>query len=242
MVLPNQRRVRENGVVVPRLPGLLAWWDFSDLSTITKDGSNLVSAVTDKSNNSNGLLQATGAKQPTWTAANKNGLDVLDFDGGDALTVPSGIYSLANGDWTSFFVVIQDAGANERLMTLAIAGNASRLVIRYAGAGNAVVIQNNATGTVPSASATVTNWNIVTARHADATTQGIAVNNGTEATDANGANIGSIVAGAIGADGAAGASFFNGKMAEILIYNRSLSVAERTSIAAYLSLKWGITI
>jgi hypothetical protein len=35
---------------------------------------------------------------------------------------------------------------------------------------------------------------------------------------------------------------FNGDIAEVLVYNRALSIAERQSIEAYLGSKWGITV
>ena len=58
---------------------LVAWWDFSDIDTITKDGSNNVSQVDDKSGNDYHLVQATGSAQPLWKSAERNGLDAVDF-------------------------------------------------------------------------------------------------------------------------------------------------------------------
>ena len=52
---------------------------------ITKDGSDLVSSWADQSGNGRDMTQATGANQPTWTAASSfDGLlPTLDFDGND---------------------------------------------------------------------------------------------------------------------------------------------------------------
>ena len=58
---------------------LKAWWDFSDITTITKDGSDKVSQVDDKSGNGFNLVQATASGQPTWLSAERNGLDAVDF-------------------------------------------------------------------------------------------------------------------------------------------------------------------
>jgi hypothetical protein len=44
------------------------WTPISDISIITKDGSNKVSIIADKLGSGHNLLQATGAKQPTWSA------------------------------------------------------------------------------------------------------------------------------------------------------------------------------
>jgi len=61
------------------ISNLLAWWDFSDIDTITKDGSDLISQVDDKSGNDYHLTQLTGANQPTWQDDNRNNLDTADF-------------------------------------------------------------------------------------------------------------------------------------------------------------------
>ena len=57
------------------------WFDASDSSTITKDGSDRISQWDDKSGNGFDLLQATAGNQPLLEAAGQNGLDVVDFAG-----------------------------------------------------------------------------------------------------------------------------------------------------------------
>jgi len=44
----------------------VAWYDSSDLSTITKDGSDYVSLWKDKLNSGRDLIQNTGVRQPKW--------------------------------------------------------------------------------------------------------------------------------------------------------------------------------
>lgn len=61
------------------LSGCILWLDANDLSTITKDGSNLVSQWNDKSTAGNNAVQATGAKQPLWTTNTLNGKAIVDF-------------------------------------------------------------------------------------------------------------------------------------------------------------------
>jgi len=61
-----------------------AWYDFSDLSTITKDGSNRVSEVTDKFGGTS-ITQSTAGEQPLWLSADQNGKDVIEFQAGDHL-------------------------------------------------------------------------------------------------------------------------------------------------------------
>jgi len=45
------------------------WFQSSDETTITKDGSNLVSRWNDKLGSGRDLVQATGSSQPTWSAS-----------------------------------------------------------------------------------------------------------------------------------------------------------------------------
>jgi hypothetical protein len=60
------------------------WLDASDTSTITESGG-AVSQWNDKSGNGYTFTQGTGAAQPKTGTRTKNGLNVLDFDGGDSL-------------------------------------------------------------------------------------------------------------------------------------------------------------
>ena len=61
-------------------PSLLWWLDAADLTTITRDGSDLVSAWVNKAPPTFGdLAQATGADQPTWLAAGLNGRPCIEF-------------------------------------------------------------------------------------------------------------------------------------------------------------------
>ena len=62
----------------PVWSSLVNWFDASDLSSITKDGSNRVSQWNDGKGSDN-LVQATGGDQPLWTDADQNGKAVIDF-------------------------------------------------------------------------------------------------------------------------------------------------------------------
>ena len=55
----------------------VGWWLASDESTLTKDGSNLVSVWADKFASGRDLLQANGSYQPVWSASG------ITFDGAD---------------------------------------------------------------------------------------------------------------------------------------------------------------
>ena len=67
----------------PAGPDPYIWWDFSDVSTVTKDGSNIVSQVDDKSGNDFHLTVGApdATAKPLWVSSGQNGNNDLDFDG-----------------------------------------------------------------------------------------------------------------------------------------------------------------
>jgi len=62
------------------------WYDAADLTSITKDGSDLVSKITSQKGNGRSFDQGSGAAKPTWRATGRNGRPTLQFDGGDSMT------------------------------------------------------------------------------------------------------------------------------------------------------------
>lgn len=71
------------GALLNQIPEVLydgntvAWYDYTDIATITKDGSNFVSRWNDKLGSGHDLIQATGTNQPLVNA------DGVLFDGVD---------------------------------------------------------------------------------------------------------------------------------------------------------------
>lgn len=65
------------GETLIRAGNTVAWYDSQDLTTITKDGSNLVSLWKDKLLSGRDLAQPTGGNQPLWSAS---GIQTVDAD------------------------------------------------------------------------------------------------------------------------------------------------------------------
>ncbi len=61
--------VGEEQFSVVNLQNLQLWLDATDEETITKDGSNVISVMTDKSGNGNDTRQTTAGSRPTWLAS-----------------------------------------------------------------------------------------------------------------------------------------------------------------------------
>lgn len=216
------------------ISGLTLWFD----AFITPTGS--ISSWLDQSGNKYNATQGTGANQPICTANQIAGKNALLFDGtNDTFVLPSGTYSLANGDNTSFAVAKSNASSDQRIFTFE-ESLSSRFRISITAASTYGFLNNSASsGGVTIGGVTLSNANIITGRH-NGSTLAISINNGVETTNSNGANENGITAGYIGSLSGV-QSFFNGALAEILVYNRSLSAAEMLSINKYLSNKWGIS-
>lgn len=83
----------------------LSFWEVNDPATITKDGSDLVAQVSDKSGRGNHWIQATGTAKPTWTASALGTQPALNFDGTTDSLSTTNTLSI-NGEET-FIVVVK---------------------------------------------------------------------------------------------------------------------------------------
>ncbi len=90
-------------------PQAIGWWDASDTSTLTEGTSGSVEAWTDKLA-ALALLQTNGAREPTTGVRQINGLNVIDFDGGDFLEAP--LTLPGSGDVAFHMVLAIDSTAN----------------------------------------------------------------------------------------------------------------------------------
>ena len=74
------------------LASLRGWWNF-DEANVTKDGSDNISAVDDLGGDFGQFGNATGATQPLWVEAGRNGLDIAHFGSQRFLDASSGPYA-----------------------------------------------------------------------------------------------------------------------------------------------------
>lgn len=224
------------------LEGCQLWLDSADSSTIT-ESSGSVSQQDDKSSNDNDVTQGTGAQQPTTNATTENGLNVIDYDGGDDLIMPSALHAIPNGANTTFCVAkrTSEDASTDTIIGMATTTSNDWFVI-YASTAGVISFKNRITaaGAVSSTGNTNTDFNIITCRRSG-TTQGISVNGETEITNASGEDAASIDDAFIGMSGAE-TLHLDGNIAELIIFDRSLSAAEITVVNQYLSAKRGIAL
>ena len=89
------------------IPGLVAWYDPSDTSSIT-ESTGAVSAIADLGTGGLNLLQGNASFQPTTGTRSINSLNVLDFDGTEFMS-KSGFPVPASGNLTLCMVAELDA-------------------------------------------------------------------------------------------------------------------------------------
>lgn len=218
----------------PSITGLVAWYDASNAGSITASGSPAhVSQWNDLSGNGYHLTQATGARQPTTGVGTINGLNRLDFDGGDILdrvTTPStstpvtvayvaGIVSLP-----AFYRVYDGGSAGNRPLSYANASDTNWViqVSTAADTGHAIAAGNFL-------------W-VHTFNGAASTFH----ENGTQYGGALAAGTGAFAGLTIGGDSGASAPF-TGAVTEFIVYDSALGATDRGNLTTYLHDKWGFT-
>jgi hypothetical protein len=223
---------------------LLAWYDASDDSAVTLNGSN-ISQVRDKSGNSRNATQATALSQPARVAAVQNGRSVCRFNGAtrnDELQCSIPMSSAVTLFWLgtpttgkddTYLVSGSGSGGRPAIISrysITVSGQGLRRDYAYFGAGgDSAVIATSASG-FRVVAYTLTDGGSV-----------IGYLNGTQTVSATPANT---ISGLniIRLGSASSVAFANADLGEFLVWNRVLSGAERQSVERYLGRKWGITV
>lgn len=235
----KRRNVQGSGGVTPStppVPGYFAWYDPSDVSTLTVPVSNHVSQMNDKSGNGYHVSQAADANRPLTGTRTLNGLNVLE-----ALPVitflSAGLLTPVQPQPLTVFAVGKSdtAGAANRQLVGAFGGapaiyqeNAEWKI--YAGSPIA-----NPPPTVDTNSHTFTGiFNGITSNmYVDGVLQPFSSNN----VGGSGLNPGANQYIALGCDNSGSA--WDGSMGEVIYYPGAISNPNRLLVEAYLKAKWG---
>jgi hypothetical protein len=246
---PRTLRPMASGFNPASISGLANWWDASDSSTVTLNGST----VSSWANKSGGpaLAQGTAAAQPTYTTAGVNSRNVLTFDGGDVLSASATYGTQSN---TIFFVARENspsAFAGFFCLTPPSGndnGNSNAILVEQAGTDNVIVVQRGDTASAANnprlAGADLLPLSVVSVR-GSSSVLGLRTN-GTLAQELpntfSGTSAGVLIGGRY-QSGAISASFRAiMTMCEILHYTASLTNDQVTRVERYLGAKWGITV
>jgi hypothetical protein len=216
----------------PPTAGLKLWLDADDSSTFTFSSSNLVSQWNDKSGQGNHISQATTAYQPLRVLNALSGRATVQADGSNDTISRSTFTGGSIPQAVTTFIVLKmpdsgvDTTANRYVYSstshLFIARYTTNQNLMYAGAEYKVgsidssnyllyTLEYNGTSSIFRRAKT-------TIGTGDASTSGM---NGIELFASGGQNS-------------------NAKIAEILIYDTTLSTSDRDDIEQYLTAKWGL--
>jgi hypothetical protein len=221
------------------ISNLVVWLDASDAGTITQ-AANKVSQWNDKSGQGNHVTQGVAASQPTTNTRTINGKNVLDWDGVadfmERLTFTGG----SEAQPLTVIVVFEvDSLANLPNVTL-VGSTVAQPNFQYLINPNDKLLLATNAGYFSAAVLTT----------ATPTITQTTFNGASSATLRNGLADGTGDAGTLGMNGIRIAteraaspnpgSYFNGAIAEILVYGKALSVQETTDVTDYLKNKWGI--
>ena len=213
------------------------------------DNSDLA-AWYDLSGNDLDATEATIAEQPNYLVAAQNGRAVVDFAGGQWLgTAATNLLTGdATDDFTIFAVYQHDNVSSDRTVVAQFDyPNADREWIYFTNGGNSLFRTSSDgstnTNTIGFGSAPTGAYHVDAITKAGSSTtlmrDGASIaGSGTTASNVYG-DATPILLGAVG-DHAAGSpvSGLDGKIAELLIYDRTLSTAERQRVETYLHNKW----
>jgi alpha-tubulin suppressor-like RCC1 family protein len=212
-------------------------------SGVTHDANNAVSVWTDQSGKGNNATQASISNQPIYTANALNGKPVVRFDGiSSKMNLPYFMNDMTEGE---IFVVCRSASSNNNNCLLSDFASSTELRIPYgsgyirAGFGANIVSVFSSDG-VDFTSSVIYN------SYAKGRDWKIFLNGRLIYTAAATVNFANANTPLIEADrsGAyySSANWYNGDLAEILIYQRALTDAERYAVGGYLRQKYAVAI
>ncbi|HLP22276.1 MAG TPA: LamG-like jellyroll fold domain-containing protein, partial [Chitinophagales bacterium] len=224
------------GVVVPLpLTGLVLWTK-ADAGVIT-DGSGNVSQWKDLSGNGNHFVQPTFASRPQVVANVINGQPVIRMSTTNTNSAAASRWlytntSFSTANYTIFSISKMNGGANYRLLA---SQNTNWLFGHHGGYQNQLYCGNWIVGpgpTVPDANAHMY------CMHTTGSSTSFYENGNALVTNSA---IAAAPPGQLATSGYVGSSeFSNGDIAEVIVYNRVLTTAERNTIEGYLSSKYNI--
>jgi len=220
------------------------WLDANDSSTITLNGST-VSQWDDKSGNNYHISQATASNQPTYVTSVLNSKNIVRFDGvNDIMSNASAQPVAGSASRTIFYVFSCNStfnGSNYEYglyfgLASPVDGGviaiSQELAVRVSN-GYRIFNQSNDDGSHAIISAVQDGTNV---SNYSMWKNGSALSATT--TRSRALNIGPGIH--LGAHPVI-ANWFDGDIAEVIVYSSALSTSDRESVESYLSNKWGIT-
>jgi hypothetical protein len=228
-----------SATALPLKLGAALWLDAADTATITESGG-FVSQWNDKSNNGRNFTQSTGANQPTTGTRTQNGLNVLDFNGNNALVGPT-TPNLDTAPFEVFVACNVDVQGTWFSQTNQSTENLRQLQLLRTSTGSVTSVIRGSVLTNVSRSPETGRFRI----------SGISrLSSGSSLRDGNTAtalNIGSAASESqaqwrVGARGPNVSFPLDGTVGEVLLFLRELTTSERADALNYFATKWNIAL
>ena len=223
--------------------GCSAWFDASDVCSVTFDTSNAISQWNDKSTNANDLSQTTPNYMPLYVQAtsNPNGLPIVRFDGFSTFLSTTVSFSRSNPQTVIAVSRVNDTNVNQTVYACSTASDCYEMLVAppsspqmsiYSGA---TLTDNEITGSNPGS------FLISRAIFNGISGSSIAVNHGIGSVSGT---VGPITGNGLtlGRNGNSLSGYLNGDVAEVVVYNRVLTPLEYGAIESYLAKKWGVQL
>jgi hypothetical protein len=212
------------------------WLDAADTTTIAAS-SGSVSQWNDKSGNGYHVTQGSGTKQPTTNSQTINSLNVLSFDGSNDSMTNTAVPSIAQP--YTYVVVAKESSAITVTKSLLNAVGGSNIVALFLGGtspNRRINVFTNTSSVVNGPTLNTTNTNIYFMSGNGASSL-LGIEGALNTVTINGTRASGFQ---IGTNATDLGEFFNGLIAEIVYFNRTLTANERTNLFDYLKIKWGI--
>lgn len=219
---------------LPVKNGLNLWLDAADDATFSYSSGTSVSQWRDKSGNNSHVSQATSANQPSRSTT-QNSRKILTFDGtNDSLSTS---ISLDLSVTHTIFAIASQTTGTEDAGLVSINNTLNNGLTLHNGS-TYYAYYGNGSNHATSAITTSTTYIFTKVFKGTSSTTRQVYLNGTSAT----------TTGVIANSDASGvirlgqqSTYLNGKIAEVIIFNRELTATELKQVHTYLGQKWGIS-
>ena len=220
------------GIAPDEISDMVFWHDASDSSSITKDGSNKVSQWNDKSGNAHHLTQSSASNKPLWTSASRNGLDIIDFQG--TVLMKHTAFTVEAQPLTLFLVFQAPTQAQIPIDGL---GSSNRI---FVGTGGSNDILKTWSGTTLAGNTNVAgDWCYGQALFNGASSSHDFTDNTNTSTSSGNAGTNGTNGITVGVLYTAASDWWQGEIAEIILYGKEVTGDELTGLRSHLSSKWG---
>ena len=217
------------------------WLDAADTgSNSIQLGSGYVQTWKDKSGYGYDFTQSAGGSRPSPVANGLNGLQVLSFDGTHDHLISStfvlqnahSIYAVAKSDNNGYRRILNGNTDGHFLFGNGNGNNNFATLYGESNWNSTGIITNSPVKSVASTSilVVVSDGANVTPYH-----------NGTAQNSMSSSMGGAITGVTIGKHATASSQYWDGHIAEIIIFNKNHSNSEREEVEGYLAQKWGLT-